>query len=71
MTSTSRTARCELAGRVVWQGRNLAMTAPDAAWTIGMVAPKSLTSTPTLAFGHRLRGKEGDSYGAMQEKPLA
>ena len=30
-----------------------------------------VTSTPTLAFGHRLRGKEGDSYGAMQEKPLA
>jgi len=27
--------------------------------------------SPTLAFGHRLRGKEGDSYGAMQEKPLA
>ena len=30
-----------------------------------------LTSIPTLAVGHRLRGKEGDSYGAMQEKPLA
>ena len=32
---------------------------------------EGLTSTSTLAFGHRLRGKEGDSYGAMQEKPLA
>ena len=30
-----------------------------------------LTSSPTLAFGHRLRGKEGDSYGATHEKSLA
>ena len=30
-----------------------------------------LTSSPTLAFGHRLRGKEGDSYGATHEKPRA
>ena len=30
-----------------------------------------LTSSPTLAFGHRLRAKEGDSYGATHEKPLA
>ena len=30
-----------------------------------------LTSSPTLAFGHRLRGKEGDSYGATHEKPHA
>jgi len=29
-----------------------------------------LTSTPTLACGHRLRGEEGDSYSAMQETPL-
>ena len=27
-----------------------------------------LTSSPTLAFGHRLRGKEEDSYGATHEK---
>ncbi len=31
----------------------------------------NMLTSPTLAFGHRLRGKEGDSYGAMQEKPLA
>lgn len=31
----------------------------------------NLTSSPTLAFGHRLRGKEGDSYGATHEKPRA
>ena len=30
-----------------------------------------LTSSPTLAFGHRLRGKEGDSYGATHETPRA
>ena len=30
-----------------------------------------LTSSPTLAFGHRLRGKKGDSYGATHEKPRA
>ena len=24
-----------------------------------------LTSSPPLAFGHRLRGKDGDSYGAQ------
>ncbi|MDD2713995.1 MAG: ATP-binding protein [Simplicispira sp.] len=30
-----------------------------------------LTSSPTLAFGHRLRGKEGDSYGATHETPHA
>ena len=30
-----------------------------------------LTSSPTLAFGHRLRAKEGDSYGATHEKPRA
>ncbi len=30
-----------------------------------------LTSSPTLAKGHRLRGKEGDSYGAKHELPHA
>ena len=30
----------------------------------------SLTSSPTLAFGHRLRGKEGDSCCAMQSHAL-
>ncbi|QKV55702.1 DUF932 domain-containing protein (plasmid) [Comamonas antarctica] len=29
-----------------------------------------LTSSPTLAFGHRLRGKEGDSCCAMQSHAL-
>ena len=27
----------------------------------------TLTSSPPLAFGHRLRGKDGDSYGATHE----
>ncbi len=30
-----------------------------------------LTSSPTLAFGHRLRGKVGDSCCATHELPLA
>jgi hypothetical protein len=36
-----------------------------------LYANAMLTSSPTLAFGHRLRGKEGDSYGATHELPLA
>ena len=30
-----------------------------------VAAHKALTSSPPLAFGHRLRGKGGDSYGAQ------
>lgn len=32
---------------------------------------ENLTTSPTLAFGHPLRAKEGDSYGATHENPRA
>ena len=49
----------------------IASVAAPSGFAQSAYPAKPLTSTRTLAFGHRLRGKEGDSYGAMQEKPLA
>jgi tripartite-type tricarboxylate transporter receptor subunit TctC len=37
----------------------------------GFLYVPMLTSSPTLAFGHRLRGKAGHSYCAMHERSLA
>ena len=59
------------------QATQLATSASQAATQGGEVMQQvvqtmeQLTSSPTLAFGHRLRGKEGDSYGATHEKPRA
>ena len=44
-------------------------TTPD--YSIGGSVTGLLTSSPPLAFGHRLRGKDGDSYGAQARHPAA